>query len=396
MQRALSDYAEALRGLAATRRALVADIEHFHSTADARAVVDAGAVEADRADLHDRCAAFSAAKATAERDCAGRLAQVAVTVPSTGGEAAGADIALHPEVVTAGLTLSWEDIRSFGEDIGLDAGGLGLKPEEDLDPASGWAFMMAAHAVTGVSAGAQWAKHRNSTFIPRQGWLPAPLQRLATAGSGAPGWRRAIAGAVTRLTGFDPARVTNPGSFMSRADYKASATMLGRLIAEKTPWSGRNVVPKAGQAANMRTWGRLGNALGPLGAIVTGATEGAVTWSEDSREHPEMRTAEKVGRAGVMTTATGLGAFGGAAAGAAIGTLLFPGAGTVVGGVIGGVIGGAIGSEAGKNAGEFVKDAAGRATQAAADSVGSLIDDAGAAATDVGRDVKARWDRLWD
>lgn len=313
--------------MAGVRRALVADIEHFRSLGDARAVVDPGAVESGRADLQSRCEALSAAKAAAERDCVGRLAQV---------------------------------------------------------------------MVTGVSAGVDWVEHRTSRFIPRQGWLPAPLQRRAGAGHGAPAWRRGIAAAVIRLAGFDPARVTNSGSFMSMADDRASATLLGRLIAEKTPWPGRNVDPNPGQAADMRMRGRIGKALGPWGAVVTGTTEGAVTWSEDSREHPEMRTAEEVGRAGGVAALTGLGAYTGAAAGAATGTLVFPGAGTVVGGVIGGVIGGAVGAGAGKNVGDAFKDEAGKATQAVADTIGSLIDDAGATARDIGRDVEAEWAGLWD
>ena len=78
-------------------------------------------------------------------------------------------------------------------------------------------------------------------------------------------------------------------------------------------------------------------------AIIGGGLSAYESYQSDSYHHPEMGTGEKIARAGIKGSVSGLSAYGGAIGGAKIGAAIgaFGGVpGIIIGGFIGGIVGG--------------------------------------------------------
>lgn len=345
-KKALTSYADDLETLASTRSTLVSDIDTFLSTAETTYADDPSGKEEAISELQSRCRALAEAKDTAQNTCTASLGAISA-----------------PDDPVRGLTypLHLNGAREVREVAGwsstpatfLDA--FGVTPSDDVHPALAWSLWGVNHAVTGVSTYATIAQHRAGRFAPRQNWMPRMGQWSSKTGPGA--------GIVKRVFGWDARAVTHGGRYV-KASLPGS-TVLGRMAARSHPG---NYQAKPHQAGRYALWGRVGRVAGPVGAIISGIGSGADQWSQDQQNHPEMRTAERVGRTGAVGVTVGGGALAGAALGASIGSVV-PGVGTVIGGIAGGIIGGVAGSEAGKWLGDKIKEPIGKATQAVTDAV---------------------------
>jgi len=154
---------------------------------------------------------------------------------------------------------------------------------------------------------------------------------------------------------------------------------------------------KAGKGVEVGKWETAGRWANRAGAVVAGGIAGFDEWEQDK----SMPTGDRVDRAVTKGAATGLGAWGGAAAGAwagaAVGTFLIPipGVGTVVGGAVGGLLGGFAGSEAGGFIGDEINKTAGgigHAVSGAAEGVSHAVS---GAAEGVSHAASGLWHSVW-
>jgi uncharacterized protein YukE len=346
---ALSTYADTLESLRTTRSVLEADIADFQMMADTWFEDDRGAREEAIADLQGRCQRLAQDKDDAQNVCSSALSGI----DSPDGHERGTRFPLHLEA--AGEVRGVE-----GYDPQLDSWltTFGVFPSSATAPGLAWSLWGLNHAVTGISTAGVIQQYRHGRFSPRQNWLPKPLRGLA--GHGPRG--RAL---VSRVFGWSPQNVTHGGRYV--AARLPGSTALGRMAART---NGGNFQANPHQAARYARWGRVGRVAGPVGAVLSGVGAGADQWSQDRQNHPDMRTAERLGRTATMGATVGGGALAGAAIGASIGSVV-PGVGTVIGGLAGGIIGGVAGSELGKAVGDAIKEPVGKATQAVSDAVGA-------------------------
>lgn len=226
----------------------------------------------------------------------------------------------------------------------------GVVPTDVFAPGLAWSLWGMNHAVTGISMAGAIQQHRLGRFAPRQNWLPKPLRGLSGRGAHA----RSLVG---RAFGWDPRNVSNGGRYVKAG--MPGSTVLGRMAART---NGTNYQARPHQASRYARWGRVGRVAGPVGAVISGVGAGADQWSQDQQNHPDMRTAERVGRTATVGATVGGGALAGAAIGASLGSIV-PGVGTVIGGIAGGIIGGVAGSELGQVVGDAIKEPIGRATR---------------------------------
>lgn len=358
---ALQTYADTLDDLSTTRTTLLADIEDFNLNSGTRYEDDRAGREEAIADLQGRCQLLAEAKDEAQNTCATALSGV----DAPDGSDRGSQLPLHLAAAREA-----EGVEGYDPALNSWLSSFGVTPSEALVPGLAWTLWGMSHAITGVSMAGSIQRHRLGRFAPRQNWLPKPLRSLSGRGANA----RSLVG---RTFGWDPRNVSHDGRYV-KATVPGS-TALGRMAART---NSSNYQAKPHQATRYARWGRVGRVAGPVGAVISGVGAGAGQWSQDQQNHPEMRTAERVGRTATVGATVGGGALAGAAIGASIGSVV-PGVGTVIGGIAGGIIGGVAGSELGKVVGDAIKEPIGKATQAVTDAVsdgaGKIAEGAGKA-----------------
>ncbi|NUL49388.1 hypothetical protein F7P69_29950 [Cellulosimicrobium funkei] len=344
---ALQTYADTLDELKTTRNTLLADIEDFNLNAGVRYEDDRGGKEEAIADLQARCQLLAEAKDDAQNACSTALAGI----DAPDGSVRGSQLPLYLNAAR-----ETEGVEGYDPALNSWLSRFGVVPADALAPGLAWTLWGMSHAVTGISMAGTIQQHRLGRFAPRQNWLPRPLRGLAGRGQHA-------RNLVSRTFGWDPRNVSHGGRYVKAA--VPGSTVLGRMAART---NGTNYQAKPHQASRYARWGRVGRVAGPVGAVISGVGAGADQWSQDQQNHPEMRTAERVGRTATVGATVGGGALAGAAIGASLGSVV-PGVGTVIGGIAGGIIGGVAGSELGKVVGDAIKEPIGKATQAVSDAV---------------------------